>query len=96
MNKSANTPEIGIVVPTMNRPDFVIRQLNYYASLNFPHTIYYSDGSSPENAKKIKVNELISSNRNVPRYSSISSSSASAFVNASSVAENSKGRTVLM
>ncbi|MEK7121294.1 MAG: TIGR00180 family glycosyltransferase, partial [Patescibacteria group bacterium] len=54
MNKSANTPEIGIVVPTMNRPDFVIRQLNYYASLNFPHTIYYSDGSYPENAKKIK------------------------------------------
>ncbi len=53
MNKLAKTPRIGIIVPTMNRPDFVIRQLNYYASLNSSHTIYYSDGSSPENAKKV-------------------------------------------
>ena len=32
----------------------MIRQLNYYASLNSPHTLYYSDASTQENAKKIK------------------------------------------
>jgi len=45
---------VGIIVPTMNRPDFVIRQLNYYASLDSPHTLYYADSSGPESAKKIK------------------------------------------
>lgn len=55
MEKSAEKSNlVAIIVPTLNRPDFVIRQLNYYASLNFPHPIYYSDSSNPENAKKIK------------------------------------------
>ncbi len=54
MEKSAEKSNLGIIIPTMNRPDFVIRQLNYYASLNSPYTIYYSDSSNPENAKKIK------------------------------------------
>ncbi len=54
MKKSANRSNIGIVVPTMDRPDFVIRQLNYYASLNSPHTLYYVDSGNEENSKKIK------------------------------------------
>ncbi len=54
MKKSVEKSNLGIIVPTINRPDFVIRQLNYYASLNSPYTIYYSDSSSPEDAKKIK------------------------------------------
>ncbi len=49
---------MGIIVPTMNRPDFVIRQLNYYANLNSPYAIYYADSSNPENAKKI-TDEII-------------------------------------
>ncbi len=54
MEKSAEKHNLGIIIPTLNRPNFVIRQLNYYASLGFPHTIYYSDSSNPENAKIIK------------------------------------------
>ena len=54
MGKPAGKFNIGIIVPTMNRPDFVIRQLNYYASLNSPHTLYYSDASTPDNSKKIR------------------------------------------
>ncbi len=55
MGKSAEKSNlVGIIVPTLNRPDFVIRQLNYYASLNFPHPIYYSDSSNSENAQKVK------------------------------------------
>ncbi len=53
LEKSAEKSNLGIIVPTLNRPDFVIRQLNYYASLNSPYTIYYADSSSPENAKKV-------------------------------------------
>ncbi len=55
MEKSAEKSSlVGIIIPTLNRPDFVIRQLNYYASLNSPNTLYYSDSSNPENAKIIK------------------------------------------
>lgn len=55
MEKSAEKSNlVGIIIPTLNRPNFVIRQLNYYASLNFPYTIYYSDASNHENAQKIK------------------------------------------
>ncbi len=55
MEKSAEKSNlVGIIVPTLNRPDFVIRQLNYYASLNSPYNLYYSDAGNPENAKKIK------------------------------------------
>ena len=54
MEKPTEKSNLGIIVPTMNRPDFVIRQLNYYASLNSPHTLYYSDASASENSKKIR------------------------------------------
>ena len=53
MEKPTEKSNLGIIVPTMNRPDFVIRQLNYYASLNSPHAIYYADSSNLENSKKI-------------------------------------------
>lgn len=50
--KSASS--VGIIVPTMNRPDFIVRQINYYARLNSPHTLYYADSSNEKNAKIIK------------------------------------------
>jgi glycosyltransferase domain-containing protein len=55
-NQSQNT-ETGIIVPTMNRPDFLIRMLNYYADLGYKHTIYIGDSSNPENADIIQ-NEI--------------------------------------
>lgn len=49
--------KIGIIVPTMNRPDFTIRQLNYYADLRSPHALYIADSSDKVNAKIIQ-NEI--------------------------------------
>lgn len=51
---------VGIIIPTMNRPDFIIRQLEYYASLSSPHSIYIADSSNPTEAAQIKtkVDEL--------------------------------------
>ncbi|MDP3731066.1 MAG: TIGR00180 family glycosyltransferase [bacterium] len=47
------TPIAGIFIPTMNRVDFVIRQLRYYASVKCPHTIYVGDSSPQEESEKI-------------------------------------------
>lgn len=47
------TPTAGIFIPTMNRVDFVIRQLRYYASIQCPHTIYVGDSSPKEDSEKI-------------------------------------------
>src|SRR3989344_4523729 len=52
-----NNLKVGIVMPTRNRADFVIRQLHYYASVDCPHPIYIGDSSNPEEAEKIK-NEI--------------------------------------
>lgn len=49
-----NTPRVAVLIQTMNRPDFMIRTLNYYAKINSPHPVYISDSSNPENAEKIK------------------------------------------
>ncbi|MBI2064460.1 MAG: TIGR00180 family glycosyltransferase [Candidatus Yanofskybacteria bacterium] len=38
----------------MNRADFVIRQLRYYASVKCPHTIYIGDSSDKEDSEKIQ------------------------------------------
>lgn len=46
---------VGIIIPTRNRADFVIRQIQYYASVNCPHTIYIGDSSDRENSEKIKI-----------------------------------------
>ena len=43
------------MISTMNRPDFLIRTLNYYAKMRSEHPIYLSDSSSPENAEIIKT-----------------------------------------
>jgi len=46
---------VGIVIPTLNRPDFVIRQLEYYAQIKSPHPVYIGDASNEENKKKLQV-----------------------------------------
>lgn len=50
---ASETPTAGIFIPTMNRVDFVIRQLRYYASMRCPHTIYIGDSSPKEDSEKI-------------------------------------------
>ena len=56
MNESQiNQLKVGIVVATLNRPDFVIRQLQYYANLQSPHPVYIGDSSNEENAKKLQM-----------------------------------------
>lgn len=52
--------KVAILIPTMNRADFVIRQLRYYASVDCLHTIYIGDSSNQENSEKIKneINKL--------------------------------------
>ncbi len=50
----SNNLKVGILIPTRNRADFVIRQIRYYASVDCPHTIYIGDSSDKEGAEKIK------------------------------------------
>lgn len=45
--------KVGIVIPTLDRPEFIIRQLEYYAKLNSPHPVYIGDASDDENSKKL-------------------------------------------
>lgn len=45
---------VAIYLSTRNRSDFVIRQLQYYASVNCPHPIYIGDASNEEHSNKIK------------------------------------------
>lgn len=52
---------LGIIIPTKNHSDFVIRQLNYYSSsLDFPFTIYLGDSSDGIHRDRIlaRVDEL--------------------------------------
>lgn len=44
---------VGIVIPTMNRPDFVIRQLAYYADVGYRHTVYVGDSSEPVHVEEV-------------------------------------------
>ena len=39
--------KVAILIPTMNRPDFIERTVGYYNSLNSPHPIYIGDASDP-------------------------------------------------
>ena len=43
----ANVGTLGIVIPTMNRPEFLIRQLAYYADVGCRYTVYVGDSSDP-------------------------------------------------
>ncbi|OGM96130.1 MAG: hypothetical protein A2816_03115 [Candidatus Yanofskybacteria bacterium RIFCSPHIGHO2_01_FULL_39_44] len=47
------SPKVAILISTMDRPDFLIRTLSYYAKMKSPHPVYLSDSSNPENVKKI-------------------------------------------
>ncbi len=53
-HKPSPNLKVGIIIPTMNRPEFIIRQLNYYASINCPHPIYIGDSSDDEHAQKLQ------------------------------------------
>jgi glycosyltransferase domain-containing protein len=44
---------LGIVIVTMNRSEFVIRQLAYYARIGCPYTIYIGDSSNDDHLNKI-------------------------------------------
>ncbi len=46
--------KVSILIPTMNRSDFLIRQLQYYASVNSLHPIYIGDASTNDHIEKIK------------------------------------------
>ncbi len=52
--KSEQNLKVGIIIPTMNRSGFIIRQLRYYATVKCPHTIYIGDSSNQEHSDKIK------------------------------------------
>lgn len=43
---------ISMLMPTMNRSEFVIRLLNYYANFNFKHAIFIGDSSNQEEFEK--------------------------------------------
>ena len=45
--------KVAFLIPTMNRADFVVRQLRYHASLPSPHAIYIGDSSNTLNQEKI-------------------------------------------
>jgi len=46
--------KVSIIIPTMNRPDFILRQFEFYELMDSPHPIYISDSSNEENAEKLK------------------------------------------
>lgn len=43
-----------IMIPTMNRPDFLFRLLRYYRALEFKHWIYIADSSNSDCREKTK------------------------------------------
>ena len=45
--------KVAIIIPTMNRPDFLLRQLRFYELMNSPHPVYIQDSSNEGNAEKI-------------------------------------------
>ena len=53
-------PKVSILVPTLNRSEFVIRLLEYYSSVKSIHPIYIGDSSNISHKNKIldKVNDL--------------------------------------
>ena len=51
--------KVGIFIPTKDRPDLVIRLINYYQANEIKHSLYIGDSSNLDNSKKIKnfINE---------------------------------------
>lgn len=50
-----STMQVAILIPTMNRPEFIKRIVTYYNSLNSPHPIYIGDASNSEVATRITI-----------------------------------------
>jgi glycosyltransferase domain-containing protein len=48
MNESRQAPAVTLLIPTMNRPEFVARLLRYYASVGFTGRISIGDSSGPQ------------------------------------------------
>lgn len=46
--------DITLLIPTLNRPDFLLRELHYYQSVNFRGNIFIGDSSEATVTKKIK------------------------------------------
>ncbi len=46
--------DITLLIPTLNRPDFLLKELHYYQSVNFRGKIFIGDSSEATVAKKIK------------------------------------------
>ena len=46
--------KVAIIIPTMNRPDYMLRKFRFYELMENPHTLYVQDSSNEENAKKLK------------------------------------------
>ena len=42
--------KVAIIIPTMNRPVFLLRQLEFYELSDSLHPVYISDSSNEENA----------------------------------------------
>lgn len=58
-----------IMIPTKNRSDFVIRLLNYYAEVNFRHSISIGDSSEASGAERTKkVIEKLKNKLNIYYY----------------------------
>ena len=54
MNRIKDDQIVGIVIPTMNRPEFLVRQIKYYEKVNSPHSVYIVDSSDKANFQKTK------------------------------------------
>jgi hypothetical protein len=46
----AESPRVGIMIPTMNRADFLARELAYYGDVGSRNTIYVGDLSETSHA----------------------------------------------
>lgn len=50
-----SAPALSILIPTLNRPDFVLRTLRYYAAIGFDGKLLVGDSSGPEHRSRIKA-----------------------------------------
>lgn len=49
-----NNTKVAILICTKDRPDFMIRQFQYYTKVNSPHPLYVADSSNEQNAEILK------------------------------------------
>jgi glycosyltransferase domain-containing protein len=54
LNEFNKMIKVAILIPTMNRSGFLIRQLKYYSSLSSPHPVYIGDASNREHCERTK------------------------------------------